>query len=208
MPYRRNSNNATHKRKTTAVHTGKDSKKRAKRTIDVSRPDMAHPQPSSDKTFIPDSQPDQTEDQRQKQQVPESISNLPEQHFQSSPAQALLVRNRTPDVQFSTPVFDSAIHSRQPDVLTKFRFECSPTKQQFQSSPAQAHLARIRTPDVQFSTPVFDSAIHSRQPDVLTKFRLECSSPPPTRFTIGGAASPKPSSPTRASPTTRMPVDV
>ena len=148
MPYRRNSNNATHKRKTTAVHTGKESKKRAKRTTDVSRPDMAHPQPSSDRTFILDSQPDQTEDQRQKQQVPESISNLSEQHFQSSPAQALLVRNHTPDVQFSTLVFDSAIHSRQPDVLTKFRFESSPTKQQFQSSPAQAQLARIRTPDV------------------------------------------------------------
>ena len=76
MPYRRNSNNATHKRKTTAVHIGKDSKKRAKRTTDVLRPDMAHPQPSSDRPIIPDSQPDQTEDQGQIQQVPESISNL------------------------------------------------------------------------------------------------------------------------------------
>ena len=142
------------------------------------------------------SQPDQTEDQRQKQQVPESISNLSEQHFQSSPAQALLVQNRIPNVQFSSPVFDSVIHSRQLDVITMFLFECSPTKQQFQSSPAQAQLARIRTRDVQFSTPVFDSAIHSHQPDVHTKFCLECSSPPPTRFTIGGVASPKPSSPT------------
>ena len=129
IPYRRNSNNATQKRKTTAVHTGKDSKKRSKRTTDISRPDMAHPQPSYDRTFISDSQPDQTKDQRQKQQVPESISNLSEQHFQSSPAQALLVRKHTPDVQFSTAVFGRAIHSHQPDILTKVRFECSPTKQ-------------------------------------------------------------------------------
>ena len=62
--------------------------------------------------------------------------NLLQQQFESSPVLPALVRNQkaaathmTPDVEFSAVTFDTDLHSRQPDVLTRFRQrESSPTR--------------------------------------------------------------------------------
>ena len=103
MPYRTSSSSAAHKRKTTVGYS-KDSNKRAKRTTDGSPPDMSYLQSRAN-------------------EAPKQISNL-----QSSPASAQIARNRTPNVTFSTPVYDRTIACRQPDTLTKFRFVSSPTR--------------------------------------------------------------------------------
>lgn len=97
------------KRKTAAVY-GKVPNKRTKSTKDGSQPSTPLPPLISSEVAMPDS----------------LIGRQ-----QSSPAPAQLSQNRTPDVQFSTPIFDTAIHSRQPDAFTRFkgRPECSsPTK--------------------------------------------------------------------------------
>jgi hypothetical protein len=85
--------------------------------------------------------------------------NLLEEQFESSPVlpgqardQRAVAVHETPDVQFEAPYFDTAIHSRQPEVLTYFRFrDKSPIRPTFGSlipptSPPDALRSSPRLP--------------------------------------------------------------